>query len=56
MSEKDQFVIDDIGDLSQHFGYSEKNFVGKNIDAIKIGEDAAGIIKEFFHKILTWRK
>lgn len=47
LPDKDEFVVDDIGDLSQKFGYIEKDLKGTSFIKIKIGDNAESILKKF---------
>lgn len=44
----DVYIIEDIGDLSQNFGYKEIDLINKKIKNIKIGNDAQSTIETFF--------
>ncbi len=47
LPDKDIFVVDDIGDLSQNSGYIEKDMKAENILKVKIGDVAESLINEF---------
>ena len=47
LPDKDIFVVDDIGDLSQNSGYIEKDMKGENILKVKIGDAAESLINKF---------
>ncbi len=46
--DKDIFIIDDIGDLSQNFAYKEVDMKKENPISIKTGENAEFLIRNFF--------
>jgi len=46
--DKDIFVIDDIGDLSQNYAFEEINIKNTNIHSVSIGTDAQKLIDSFF--------
>ena len=48
LPDKDIFVIDDIGDLSQNFGYKEINLREKEVTGINIDDNAEFLIKTHF--------
>ncbi|NPA44876.1 MAG: peptidase M14 [Chlorobi bacterium] len=48
LSEKDILVIEDVGDLSNNFGFFEKDAEQSIIKEISIGEDADFIFEKFF--------
>jgi len=50
-TEQDLYLIDDIGDLSQHFAYKEIEFSGNPIHQYKIGDSADKLINRFFTEL-----
>lgn len=48
LQEKDSFVIDDIGDLSQNFAFKEQDLKNTKIKLVKIGDDAQFILNKYF--------
>lgn len=48
LPEKDVFETDDIGDLSQNFGYEEIDLDGNEIIPVNIGDDAEFLIQSYF--------
>ena len=49
-TDKDEFIIEDIGDLSHNDAYYEENLGGEKIDTINIGDDAIMFIEKYFKK------
>jgi hypothetical protein len=47
--ETDKYVVDDIGDLSNYFGYKERSGINV-LEEIKIGHDATVLINRYFHE------
>ncbi|MCD4792063.1 MAG: hypothetical protein K8R54_02430 [Bacteroidales bacterium] len=50
LPDKDVFVVDDIGDLSQNSGYIEKDMKAENILKVNIGDVAESLINEFLER------